>query len=267
MTGTGASVVRLVTQEPAVALLAGRALVLQLAHPAVAQGVHDHSDFRQHPFRRLQGTLASMYTVAWGSAEQAAAVGRRVRRAHQAVTGPSYRATSPENLLWVHATLVDSSLLAYTMFVGTLDGEQQEAFYQEMKEVAAVFGLHPHLQPPTLLDFRAYFDETVQALQVTDTARDLIRYVLRPGFGLAVQVALAPALGLERLITVGTTPAPIRDRAGLDWDLRRQVLFEGCRLGLRAWMRAQPRAVRTAPVRVGGQLVLRSHGAEGVPNR
>ena len=33
-----------------------RALLLQIAHPAVAAGVNDHSDFRADPWRRLAGT-------------------------------------------------------------------------------------------------------------------------------------------------------------------------------------------------------------------
>ena len=37
-----------------------RALLLQLAHPAVAAGVADHSDFRADPWRRLAGTLAQL---------------------------------------------------------------------------------------------------------------------------------------------------------------------------------------------------------------
>ena len=36
-----------------------RALLLQIAHPAVAAGVDEHSDFRADPWRRLDGTLRS----------------------------------------------------------------------------------------------------------------------------------------------------------------------------------------------------------------
>ena len=51
------AVIRRVSIEPALMLGAGRALLLQLAHAPVAQGVQDHSDFRGNPFRRLLGTL------------------------------------------------------------------------------------------------------------------------------------------------------------------------------------------------------------------
>ena len=51
------SVIRKVNNEPAIMFGAGRALLLQLAHPAVAQGVQDHSEFKKNPFKRLQGTV------------------------------------------------------------------------------------------------------------------------------------------------------------------------------------------------------------------
>src|SRR6185369_17342039 len=44
-----------------------RALLLQLAHPGVAAGVADHSDFRAEPWRRLDGTLRSYLRIIYGS--------------------------------------------------------------------------------------------------------------------------------------------------------------------------------------------------------
>ena len=44
-----------------------RALLLQLAHPLVAAGVAEHSDFRADPWRRLDGTLRSYLRIVYGS--------------------------------------------------------------------------------------------------------------------------------------------------------------------------------------------------------
>ena len=73
------SVIRRVNAEPAVGFGAGRALLLQLAHPAVAQGVQDHSEFKKNPFKRLQGTLEAVAGVVFGSRELGDGIGRRVR--------------------------------------------------------------------------------------------------------------------------------------------------------------------------------------------
>ena len=104
------AVIRRVNEEPAILFGAGRALLLQLAHPHVAAGVDQHSDFQHNPFKRLRGTLEAVYAMVYGPRELAEGVGRRIRWVHDHVTGPGYRANDPENLLWVHATLLDSAL-------------------------------------------------------------------------------------------------------------------------------------------------------------
>ncbi|HEY5495455.1 MAG TPA: oxygenase MpaB family protein, partial [Candidatus Limnocylindrales bacterium] len=42
-----------------------RALLLQLAHPLVAEGVAQHSDFRADPWSRLAGTLRSYLRIIY----------------------------------------------------------------------------------------------------------------------------------------------------------------------------------------------------------
>ena len=62
--------IRRVAAEPALIAGAGRALLLQLAHPKVAQGVADHSDFENDPLPRLTGTLDFLTFVVWGTPEE-----------------------------------------------------------------------------------------------------------------------------------------------------------------------------------------------------
>ena len=71
----------------------GRALLLQLAHPHVAAGVEEHSDFQSNPFKRLLGTLEAVYTMVYGTEDDAAGVGRRIRWIHDFVSGPAYQAS------------------------------------------------------------------------------------------------------------------------------------------------------------------------------
>src|SRR4029077_7392071 len=80
-------------------------------HPSVAAGVADHSDFRADPWRRLHCTLDSYLRIVYGTATAARAETRRLNELHRTITGPSYRARDPELALWVHATLVDSTIV------------------------------------------------------------------------------------------------------------------------------------------------------------
>ena len=51
-------------QREAVILLGGRrALLMQIAHPAVAAAVAEHSDFKQDPFGRLRRTIEPMFSA------------------------------------------------------------------------------------------------------------------------------------------------------------------------------------------------------------
>lgn len=250
------SVVRRVNIEPAILFGAGRALLLQIAHPAVAQGVQDHSEFKKNPFKRLQGTVEATYAVVFGSAELADGVGRRIQRIHDYVTGPGYSANDPSNLLWVHATLLDTALRCYEELVEPLTDEDAEAYYQEMKQVALAFGVGLEHQPDTLADFRRYFAETTEAMEVTAVGRDLAGFILEPRLPLRLDVPLLPVLRLQRLFTMGSLPPTVRSQLGIPWSEAEQARYERARRRVRRLFGALPRGVRTAGNRGSGPLLL-----------
>jgi uncharacterized protein (DUF2236 family) len=251
------AVVRRVSREPALMLGAGRALLLQLAHAAVAQGVQDHSDFRGHPFRRLIGTLEATTAVVFGDETLARSVGGRIRRLHEHVRGASYRASDPANLLWVHATLVDTALLCYTRLVAPLSPADRETYYQEMTRVAEVFGIPRADQPPTLAAFAIYFRGMIEKLDVTAVGRELAAFILAPTFPLALHVPLGPLLSLQRLFTLGITPPRIRDQLVFDWDAQAQRRFDRAERAIRTTFGLMPGRLRTAGSRISGGWLLR----------
>src|SRR5262249_60078713 len=104
-----------------VVLLAGwgRAILLQLAHPLVAQGVADHSTFADARWGRairLRHTLRAMLALTFGTPEDAAAAVDGINRIHDRVhgrlaetagslsTGPPYTGPQPPPPLLGHAT-------------------------------------------------------------------------------------------------------------------------------------------------------------------
>src|SRR5206468_2259712 len=78
-------------QREIILLLAwGPAILLQLAHPLVAQGVADHSTFRSSPrgrLRRFQGTLEAMLRLSFGTEAEARLVIARINAIHDHVNG------------------------------------------------------------------------------------------------------------------------------------------------------------------------------------
>src|SRR5205809_350419 len=103
------SITRRVNRENVLMLGGGRALLMQLAHPKVAAGVDEHSDFRKRPVYRLRRTIRLTMAIVFGDRETALAAARSVNRVHQHVRGESYSALDTDLLLWVHATMVDTA--------------------------------------------------------------------------------------------------------------------------------------------------------------
>src|SRR4051812_50218413 len=66
----------------------GRALILQVAHPVVAEGVGKFSDYESAPWQRLVGTLDLYLRVIYGGPDETGAeAGRRPRGKHKRVKG------------------------------------------------------------------------------------------------------------------------------------------------------------------------------------
>jgi uncharacterized protein (DUF2236 family) len=198
----------------------GTAVLLQVAHPLVAAGVADHSDYDRDLWRRLVGTLRALYKITYGSkaeADRAAAavqnVHTRVRgttREHLGIypAGTAYSAGDPELMLWVHATLVDASLSAFQRFEHRLTRTDQESYYRDMALVARLFGTPADVIPATLGDFRDYFDAQIagDAISVTEPASQIARVVLRAPLPVPMRL-VGPA---HRLATAALLPERLR---------------------------------------------------------
>ena len=232
------SITRRVNRENVLLLGGGRALLMQLAHPKVAAGVDEHSDFRAHPVRRLRRTILMTMAIVFGDRETALAAARGVNQVHARVRGQSYRALEPDLLLWVHATLMDTALVTYETFVKRLVAREREDFYQEFKLLGELLGIPRDRFPLTLRDFDAYLEEMITSgpVQVDQRARDLAKLVLRPRLRLLPGPAMIPF----EVVTAGLLPAALRDQYGLAWGAGQQRAY-------RLAVRTVPRLVALTP--------------------
>ncbi len=141
------------------------ALLLQLAHPLVADGVAAHSDFEADPAGRLRRTLRTTLAMVFGDGPAAEDAVRRLNHVHAAVRGEAadpaartvartYRALDPDLLLWVQATLIWTSVQAYERWVGPLTALDREGFWAEARLVGARLGIPPRPQPGRLAGLR-----------------------------------------------------------------------------------------------------------------
>jgi uncharacterized protein (DUF2236 family) len=184
---------------------------------------------------------------------------------HDFVTGPAYRANDPVNLLWVHATLLDTALGCYERLVRPLDRAERDIYYEEMTRVAEGFGCPRSQQPATFAEFQAYFDEQVRTIEVTDTGRRLAADIVTPTLPFKLHVPLAPVLAVQRLLAVGTMPESLRAQFGFAWDDAKQRRLDRLHAMTRRAISLVPYGVRVAPVHLHGRLLLhvaRKHVAE-----
>ena len=220
------SVARRVDRELFVLLGGTAALLLQVAHPLVAAGVDQHSDFRRAPLRRLRRTLDTTLAAVFGDTASARRALRRIDERHDTVVGTSadgraYRARDPRLMLWVQTTLVLTSLRVYELVLGTLPTGARQRYWDEAKVVAAELGIPAELFPRTIGDLERYESEMLAGEVAPDaTARRVAHDVLRP-FGALPDPAYWPSDAL----TAGLLPAPLRQAFGLRFGTAERVFF------------------------------------------
>ncbi len=244
----------------AVLLAAGpAALLMQIAHPLVAEGVAQHSGFEADPFGRLRRTLHTTMDLTFGGGATAERAVARLNGVHAAVRGTvgdaearratgaaAYRALDPELLLWVQATLIVTGAQAYERWVGPLRDGDREALWQEARAVGMRLGIPLDRSPvdwPALADYWDAMLAPGGPVRVTPTARLLAPSILRPPIpfvpGSLVELANLPGLSL--------LPERIRDEFGIRWTPAHEAAARSMSRGMRLWVRLMPRSWRSMP--------------------
>jgi uncharacterized protein (DUF2236 family) len=243
----------------AVILIGGaRAVLMQLAHPLVALGVSMHSNYLSDPFGRSDRTFTLGQKLTFGTLPKAKNAAQTINKLHRHVEGSlpfdvgryhqgtSYHARDQKLLLWVHATLVDTVLRMYPLFIGPISEEDQEQYYQESKGMVRHLGLSPTQMPGNIGDLRAYVDEMVYGnhLAATAQARQIARVVLFP----PLPTVLKPLLHLNLAITTSILPEPIREIYGLEWHQSQKLLFAASAGCARQIIPKLPTTLRELPI-------------------
>lgn len=227
----------------------GRAILLQLAHPLVGAGVHEHSRFRGSLWAsvvRLRSTIGAMLSLTFGDDEDAISAAAGINAIHDRVsgrlpaaagafnTGERYSAHDAELLRWVHATLLDSILRTYELLVGPLTVEERDRYCAESAVMEPLLDIPAGLLPRTIAELDAYMSEMLGSdrIAVTGTSRALARAALFPPRWRLFWPAFRPV----QLITIGLLPADIRRAYGFAWTAREARAMARWTTALR-WLR------------------------------
>jgi uncharacterized protein (DUF2236 family) len=234
-----------------------RALLLQVAHPLVAAGVAEHSSFRSDPLERLRRTLNSTLALVFGASAESSSAAARINAAHRSVhghlpepagryaAGTAYDAADPELLLWVHATLVDTTFAVYTRFVAPLtDGDMAQA-YEESKVAALSLGVPESVIPADVDAFRCYFDDMLASDRLAGAPfqRAIARDVLYPPLRHVPRRVFWPTVA----VTTALLPPVIRDHFGLELTPARRTVASALLSTVRRTLPLWPRLLRDVP--------------------
>jgi len=243
-------------REAVIFLGGGRAALLQLAHPAVAQAVADHSRTKEDMLGRFLRTFEHVFAMVYGDLEAALGAARRLHAIHErirgvmretvgsVVAGAPYAANQPEALLWVHATLWETSVQVYELVVRPLTRVEKDAYWDETKRFAALFGIPDELVPPHWHAFEEYWQRMLasNAIHVSAAGRELAAFLMR-----APAWWLGPPWEWLRLMTARLLPPRLRDEFALPFGPLEEAAAEASLAALRSVWWLLPGAIRWLP--------------------
>lgn len=241
-----------INRESAVFLGAGRAALLQLAHPWVATALEQHSNVMSNPIARFHNTFRIVYTMIFGSLGQALAAARHLYSLHTAIQGElpesaggwpqgaHYEANEIAALRWVFATLVESAEMAHGCALGPMDAGEREQYYADSKTLAGLFGLPETALPVNWQGFAEY-NQAMHAsgeLGVSSTARKMAHHLLS-GAG-----SWIPIPGWYRALTAEWMPERFRREFQLPFTDTDQRAAEAARQRILRIYRRLPPSLR-----------------------
>jgi len=226
------SMTRRINGESILLLGWGRAVLLQIAHPMVAEGVSQHSYFSKSTIARLkrtERTLGKMLEMTYGDRQQAWAAASHIDQIHAHINGhlsesngpyqvgQEYSARMSDLLKWVHCTFVDSMLKIYELYVTPLSTAEKDLYVNEVSISGPMLGAPSGFYPTTYTELQTYLAEMLTSgkIVVSNKARDLEQYVLAPLIPLPI---LDKLLNWYLLLPVcGLMPDFVRESYGLRW--------------------------------------------------
>ena len=238
----------------------GRALLLQLAHPWVAQGIVDHSTFREQPLDRLVSTVIAAELFVFGSRRQADDAAARLRRVHDRINGAlrettgiwpagtPYTANDPAALLWVLVTLLDTSLRVYEASLGRLPDHTVRAYLKDGARFGEMLGVPARTVPAGRAQLKHYIATMIDSgtVAVGSSAREvattLLHAQVRPGLSWRSFSAITHA------VAAYTLPRALRAQYGAILTVHHQPLYRMGGIVGRALLPKLPERLRLDPI-------------------
>jgi uncharacterized protein (DUF2236 family) len=245
----------------AVSAAGGAAIVMELLHPGVMAGVHDHSRVREDPLRRARTTMGYVLVTTFGTTKAATRTIDAVKRVHGRINGTQpdgrpYRALDPELIAWVHTCIPWAILEAYSRYVRPLSEAEKDAYLLEQ----SVIGLRGGAEevPTTYASLLSYVDDMRPRLAVNEQLAGFVDFLTgRDEVGLrehlerlgSLQASMSLMPDWAQRLTGLHTLDPVR-RLWLEPNARLQVRLLNWAIGTPACKRLAMQRVAGSPAAV-----------------
>jgi uncharacterized protein (DUF2236 family) len=252
---------------------AGRAILLQTAHPWIANGIKQHSRTMDDPISRARGTFTNVFTMVFGNLDQVIDCSLKVHDMHRKIVGKveqdsgafaegsRYMANEVNAMIWVHATLWEGAIAMYEMFVGKLSPQEKEKYYEESKLFAYLFGIPEDALPPNWNEFMEYNEKMWYSdqLNVQDAAKQIVKFIF------SIHKPLRPLMNHYKVMTSLLTPEPVRTQYGMPADTpeNRRIFERDVRMIKRAYP-LLPKHLKYLPPYLEAQRRLKGKHSPGM---
>ncbi|MEL6307212.1 MAG: oxygenase MpaB family protein [Chloroflexota bacterium] len=240
-----------------VLLLTGiKVLLMQIAHPLVAESVYAHSYVFDKPIKRLHRTLTLTLGMVFGTrtevqpainaidAAHRPAVGRTEQATGQHPAGTVYNPRNPYQALWVFATLVEGAVSGYETLVAPLNDERKQAMLDDSRLIASWMGIPAQVVPDTYQGLLDYMQDAIESeiVIVGEKARQIAPFVSTQSIPIVKWFSYFPVQA-----NIALLPETIRTQYGYTLSTREQQLAERA-FALSRWLVPRlPDWVRFAP--------------------
>lgn len=212
-----------INRERVLLLTGAKVLLMQIAHPMVAEAVYNHSYVFKKPLLRLHRTLKLTLGMVFGTQSEVQEAIAEIDRAHRPATGQiedaigkhsagaSYNPRNPRQALWVYATLVEGAISGYEVLVAPLSASKKQEMVDNSRQIAGWMGIPISYLPQSYADLQSYMSDAIanEEIVISEKARKIAPFVTTQSIPL-LNIASYPLIRLN----VALLPEQLQEQYG-----------------------------------------------------
>lgn len=225
-----------INRERVLLLTGVKVLLMQIAHPMVAEAVYNHSYVFKKPLLRLHRTLKLTLGMVFGTKSEVAQAIAEIEQAHRPAVGKleqgvgihaagtSYNPRHPEQALWVFATLVEGAISGYETLVAPLSPIRKQEMLDNSSQIATWMGIPQQYIPASYDDLVTYMQDAIdsQIVIVSDKARKIAPFITTQSIPL-VNIMSYPIVHMN----IALLPEKLRQQYGYQLGSRENTVIQG----------------------------------------